>query len=229
MLGEFAATGTTTNPTWDQIPLPGYPAFGTAAFDDEINELVQLIDYRPGVMTEAMMQRNDLLKYWCGVLLFGASSHPYTYDLMEIAFRVAQFQVMHYKRMANGGKGRPRPSQICPALMPPIEVPGHASFPSGHATESLLISLCLAEVMPNAVKTPYIGDTTDPDYANSTALLRLAQRIARNREVLGLHYPSDSNAGRELARGTFKILMQCPTVANHIIPEAKKEFDHHNY
>jgi membrane-associated phospholipid phosphatase len=131
--------------------------------------------------------------------------------------------------MANEGKGRPRPSQICPALMPPIEVPGHASFPSGHATEAHLISLCLAEVMPHAVKTPYIGNTTDPDYANSTALTRLAQRIARNREVLGLHYPSDSKAGRALAEGTFKILKECPTVRDHIIPEARREWDHHNY
>ena len=157
MLGEFAATGATTNQTWNAIPLPPYPAVGTPQFDAEIDELVQLIDYRPGVMTEPLMQRNDLLKYWCGILLFGASSHPYTYDLMEIAFRVAQFQVMHYKRAANGGKGRPRASEICPALMPPIEVPGHASFPSGHATESLLISLCLAQVMPTQSRPLTLG------------------------------------------------------------------------
>src|SRR5215469_7398565 len=96
MLGEFAETGATTTPTWNAITLPGYPA--GSALDDEIDELVQLIDYRPGVMSEALMQRDDLLKYWCGVLMFGASSHPYTFDLMEIAFRIGQFQVMHYKR-----------------------------------------------------------------------------------------------------------------------------------
>jgi hypothetical protein len=37
----------------------------------------------------------------------------------------------------------------------------------------------------------------------------MAQRIARNREVLGLHYPSDSAAGKELAHLSFEILKQC--------------------
>jgi hypothetical protein len=201
--------------------LTPYPANPAA----EIRELIELIDYRPGVMTEALMQRDDMLKYWCGVLMFGASSHPFTYDLMEIALRVGQLQAMHYKRMANRapgareGRGRPRPSQVSPALMPPIEVPGHASFPSGHATEAYLISFCLERVMPVAVNRRY--DTGDP---YSTALRRLAQRIARNREVLGLHYPSDSRAGLELAQGTFRILRRCPTIRDVIIPQARREW-----
>src|SRR5262249_11420905 len=149
-----------------------------------------------------------------------------TYDLMAIALHVGQFQVMHYKRMANKtnpgdaeGKGRPRPSQLSPALMPPIEVPGHASYPSGHATEAYLISKCLATVMPAAASTPY-----DPADADSTALQRLAQRTARNREVLGLHYPSDSQAGKVLAQATFEILRECPTIRNVIQPYAAAEW-----
>jgi membrane-associated phospholipid phosphatase len=173
-----------------------------------------------------------MLLYWCGVLMFGKASHPWTYDLMEIALRIAQFQAMHYKRMANKakatdkeGRGRPRPSQLSPALMPPIEVPGHASYPSGHATEAYLISKCLAEVMPAAASTPYdqprAGHPGDPE---STPLQRLAQRVARNREVLGLHYKSDSLAGMVLATHTFGILMACPTIKNVVIPNAKDEW-----
>jgi hypothetical protein len=40
----------------------------------------------------------------------------------------------------------------------------------------------------------------------------MAQRIARNREVLGLHYPSDSKAGMTLAQMTFNILKQCKSI-----------------
>ena len=37
---------------------------------------------------------------------------------------------------------------------------------------------------------------TDPDPAPQSMLYRLAERVARNREVMGLHYPSDTRAGQ---------------------------------
>jgi hypothetical protein len=57
----------------------------------------------------------------------------------------------------------------------------------------------------------------------------MAQRIARNREVLGLHYPSDSAAGKKLAEETFKILMECPALKGQgtkpgLIAQAKDEW-----
>ena len=132
--------------------------------------------------------------------------------------------------------------------MPPIEVPGHAAFPSGHATQSHLAALLLAKVMPGAAKEvldraklPKLADEAKPhlDPATGDPLLdaatlkpldlgaaaaatglspalgplqRMAERIARNREVLGLHYPSDSEAGRELAELSFRLLNKCDTV-----------------
>jgi hypothetical protein len=42
--------------------------------------------------------------------------------------------------------------------------------------------------------------------------MRLADRIARNREILGLHYRSDSEAGKELAQKTIALFKECPTV-----------------
>src|SRR5215831_17744996 len=104
---------------------------------------------------------------------------------------------------AISGFRRPRAAQYSPALLPPIHVPGHASFPSGHATEAYLIALCLKEVMPSAACAP-AGDVSP--------LMRMARRIARNREVLGLHFPSDSKAGRHLAEETFKILVECDSI-----------------
>jgi len=112
---------------------------------------------------------------------------------MRIALHVGEFQAMHYKYQFD----RPRPSQLSPLLMPPIEVPSHASYPSGHATQSALLTGLLAEVMPAEVSVP---------------LALLAERVARNREVLGLHYPSDSAAGKLLAAGSKLLLMQCPLV-----------------
>jgi hypothetical protein len=96
--------------------------------------------------------------------------------------------------------------------MPPIEVPGHASYPSGHSTQAHLVALLLAEVLPGQLL-----DRNGP-------LQELADRIARNREVLGLHYPSDSRAGEKLAIGSFLLLRKCPTVAA-IIEASRQEWD----
>ena len=35
--------------------------------------------------------------------------------------------------------------------MPLIDPPGHAAYPSGHATQARLVALCLEQVMPNAI------------------------------------------------------------------------------
>ena len=129
---------------------------------------------------------------------------------------------MHYKRLFN----RARPSQLCPALMPPIEPPGHASFPSGHATEGYLLSLCLRKVLPEVLRTPADPanptNQTDPE-DESTPLLRLARRVARNREVMGLHYRSDTRAGRILAEKTAPLLLGLSCVVE-IVEKACEEW-----
>jgi len=86
----------------------------------QIKELVELVEYRPGVMSEALAQRTDLWAYYRGLLMCDSWSAPYTRELVEIATRVGRFPAMNYKKKFN----RPRPSQISPALLPPIDVPG---------------------------------------------------------------------------------------------------------
>jgi membrane-associated phospholipid phosphatase len=120
--------------------------------------------------------------------------------------------VMHYKSVYQ----RARPSQLWPDLMPPIDVPGHASFPSGHATESWMVALTLQRIILSTVPVvvPDVVDVTE----------RLAQRIGRNREVLGLHYPSDSAGGKLLAQNVFGLFNTCPTVLQ-LYAGAKTEWE----
>jgi membrane-associated phospholipid phosphatase len=192
-------------------------------------------------MTEATAERNVFQVYWHGLLMSSVLSHPYTNDLMHIAIRVGEFQAMHYKLHPGidaGGNpipNRPRPSQLSPALMPPIAVPGHASYPSGHSTQSHLLSGLLAQVMPASVTAalpalpgapaPLPLPAPPPPVAGAPPFIpwigslldRLAERVTRNREVLGLHYPSDSAAGRLLAAYTLFLLLQCQSVIDIII------------
>ena len=65
-----------------------------------------------------------------------------------------------------------------------VEIPGHPAYPSGHATGVFTLAYILQELDPSNAET-YRKD---------------ALRIARNREIGGLHYPSDTVAGRLLAR-----------------------------
>lgn len=65
-----------------------------------------------------------------------------------------------------------------------VKIPGHPAYPSGHATGAFTIAYILQELDPQNTET-YRQD---------------ALRIAKNREIGGLHYPSDTEAGRLLAR-----------------------------
>ena len=208
VLSQFVAITQTESPTaWNEIELTPPPK-QDAEIKKELQQLAEIMDYRAGVALEALAQCNGIIDYFRGILSFTSVSHPKTFGLAAIAIRVGEFQVMHYKARYN----RPRPS---PRLMPLIEVPGHASFPSGHSTQAHLVARLLEEVMPFEIVRPN-GDAPGP-------LQCLADRIARNREVIGLHYPSDSVAGKELANGTFTLLKECPAV-KELIDGAKSEW-----
>jgi hypothetical protein len=68
----------------------------------------------------------------------------------------------------------------------------------------------------------------------------LADRISRNRELAGLHYPSDTRAGKELAGNIFPLLkLPLPTTGGTTSPgqswyqlavqAARAEWDPANY
>ncbi|MFN3146413.1 MAG: phosphatase PAP2 family protein [Paracoccaceae bacterium] len=78
-----------------------------------------------------------------------------------------------------------RPLDFAPEVVPVIQTPAHSAFPSGHATESH----ALAETL-GALYGPRTGALIDP----------IAERIALNRVVAGVHYPVDGDAGRTLGR-----------------------------
>ena len=62
---------------------------------------------------------------------------------------------------------------------------------------------------------------SDPSVLTSTNRLGIS---AVTESVLGLHYKSDSAAGRFLAEQSYEILMECPTIKNIIVPNAANEW-----
>ena len=102
---------------------------------------------------------------------------------------------------------RVRPSVLDKELSNAIEIPAHPAYPSGHATGAYTLAYLLQELDPSSAET----------------YLAAAKRIAENREIAGLHFPSDSEAGRLLARQLADQLLSHPNF-KRLMKEARKEW-----
>ena len=168
-------------PPWQNMP-------GYVTDDDEIDLLVTAAqDERADALDEILSQSDEFTSYFLNLMMARPTSFPATTRVLFLAAQIGAFMAMNFKAQFS----RPRPSQLCPALLPPIAVPGHPSYPSGHSTQAHLMALCLNDVLDVLLPPQTLKWSTD--------LLALAERIARNREIAGLHYPSDSWGGLQLA------------------------------
>ena len=93
-----------------------------------------------------------------------------------------------------------RPDQLDARLMPMIPTPGHGSFPSAHAPEAYAV-LTVLEALVTA------WDSLADGEQRIKALRGLAERIAVNRTVAGVHYPIDSWAGAALGRIVGQVVL----------------------
>lgn len=196
VLDEFLSATT----SWKSIAiLPSFAPTGDwgsagaqPAITDEIDALVlDAENERPDALGEITAQSDGFIGYFLDLLTAG-TGYPATVKVLVSASLVAGYAAMYFKGLYQ----RPRPSMLCPALLPPLPMPGHASFPSGHSTQSHLMAQCMNDILTGRPQLP----------AMQTDLLALADRIARNRELAGLHYPSDSAAGKTLADGLHTAL-----------------------
>ena len=97
--------------------------------------------------------------------------------------------VLYFKNLFD----RPRPNEIIPAINPVLPVPNFSAYPGGHATQAKVAADLL------------VGWGAK---VNEKYLYQYAKEVARNREIAGLHYPSDSIAGNELGKQLSKIILK---------------------
>ena len=102
---------------------------------------------------------------------------------------------------------RVRAHKLDPTLTTVIDVPTHPAYPSGHATQAYAVAFLLTILAPEH-RTQFESD---------------ALRVAVNREIAGVHYPSDSAAGRLLARQIIDLMLQNPEFAT-LVESAKAEW-----
>ena len=113
-----------------------------SAVASEINLLIAMMQTeRDLYMAEIVAQADSAVNYWLALLGITRKAKPKSVLLLQIAGRIGELVAMFYKKKYL----RPRPSTVCPALQPPFGPPGHPSFPSSHALQGKLFSLCLEE------------------------------------------------------------------------------------
>src|SRR3989338_396887 len=111
---------------------------------------------------------------------FNETKYPATQAYLTEPFDNISISVLVIKERFN----RVRPNALFPFLSTTIEVPQHPAYPSGHATQAYFIAFMLGAAVPE----------------QADVFMTDAERIAENREIAGVHYPSDSAAGKIIAR-----------------------------
>jgi len=212
-LGGFALLGAGPTP-WDGDLEADIAALREMTFPE-----------RPDAIDEIVTEADEFVSKFLHLVSATATTHPATSRMLIVADALTALITMHYKAHFN----RPRPTQVVPGLMSPIQHGGHASFPSGHATQAHIFAALLTEVMPKSLGVP-APTSADPERTTiGKSLGVLADRIARNREIAGLHYPSDSRAGVTLGAAiNAKILLDRTYLPKFVelVELARKEWAH---
>ena len=206
----------------------------------ELQALEDLLqDDRDRYLAEAAAQSDGLTDYFVHFLGIDPASKPWTMALLGCGSAIGNVLAMQYKATYK----RVRPSTLCPGLVPPWGPPQHPAFPSGHSLVAHLYALLLLQIEPVAQRfgvfddgqavgrkpTPseFFGPAGKLGYGDNmrSPLLWLAWRAAKNRERIGVHYPSDSAASRRLAAGVWQALFASEAELARIKPAGQPGLD----
>jgi hypothetical protein len=158
----------------------------------QIKALLDKRALRPARLAEIISQADSFVDIWYQTLMADSGRRPYTATLDQAGIAIGQMVGMYWKFQY----AKARPARYYPALLPCIQTPSHPSFVSNHSLQCHLIMHLALEGM-----SPEIGKAMSP------VLRALADRIAQNREIAGVHFSEDTDAGSMLAERLNKELL----------------------
>jgi len=178
-----------------KIIIPAPPKNSSERTKAELEYLTTLTTKRRDAKGEIEAEViNDNLKwgeYTYKTLTKGAR-YPQTSKLILATYEELAIVCFYSKQRFNRVRPSILASKMRMKLGTVVKIPNHPAYPSGHSIEAFTFA--------------YILQVLDPKNAESFRVD--ATRIAHNREIGGLHYPSDSEAGRQIARQLVDLLLE---------------------
>jgi len=174
--------------------LPPPPSAGSPRERAELDELLRIQAERTS--SEADLARRDVARTF---LRFADALGVSGLDPARLPRTVALFRHLSVDETAvllpaKRAFARPRPFTVEPRLAPVTERPASGSYPSGHSLWAYTTALVLADMVPE----------------RRAQLLARADEYAHNRNVAGVHYPSDVEAGKLAGTALAALLFTCP-------------------
>lgn len=133
----------------------------------------------------------DLLYMECLGLGIAQNKHVYLLLLAALSLLHSTGQLFKHRFSV------PRPNLLSQTVQPMLQVPGHASYPAGHAAQAHGVSNLVGDLLD----LPAAGGNTLRD-----GLIDVANHVANMRVVAGLHYAFDNLAGRALGQSIASLL-----------------------
>lgn len=168
-------------------------------FEEQVAAVETYVLLRNERTPEILAQRMYTPSFFAAILPLDPRRTPYTLELMEVLVLVASCLVQRFKHELNC----PRPRLYSPLIQPVLPDPPYSTYPSGHCTESFLLAEVLAALItpskPTGAQEAWLGSAW-------LQLRRLAERIATNRVVAGIHFPVDNVAGHALGKSLAEYL-----------------------
>jgi acid phosphatase (class A) len=160
--------------------LPPPPEAGSAQERAELDELLRLQATRtPAAARRAMEDATVSIFRFADALGSPPQFNPRQVPLTnELFARIGRDEGL-FMNPAKDAFGRPRPFVTDRHLAPVVPEPPSASYPSGHTTWAVASAIVLADMVPE----------------RRAQIFARADEYAHNREVGGVHYPSDVSAG----------------------------------
>jgi acid phosphatase (class A) len=177
----------------DLLPQP--PAADSAEHQEELNLLIKLQNERSQADVARATAEEKHLTVFAFADVLGPNFTPERCPKTAAFFKSAlQADLAYFNKLAKNHWNRPRPYTDPRVHSLFIEKDG--SYPSGHSIRATLFGEVLAALLPE----------------HRDAIITRSQQMGWDREIAGVHYPTDVYAGRILGKALASHLLAVPEV-----------------